>query len=185
MTVSIDLPQQAGTHRTDKSAAASAAAPKNQFLAIDHIAIAVRDLESAVEFFSQVMGFELKCCRTIHGKTTGMLSAEMEHNGIKFVLCQGTEPQSQVLRLIEQFGPGVAHIALRVSDLDKVSQDLTAKGMGFDTRIIGSGGLRQLFSSRSDNTGMSFEFIERNGEDGFREENVNDLFSQLEQSGAY
>jgi methylmalonyl-CoA/ethylmalonyl-CoA epimerase len=185
MTVSTDLPQQAGAHSADQSATASTAAPKKKFLAIDHIAIAVRELESAVEFFSNVMGFELNCRRTIHGKNTGMLSAEMEHNGIKLVLCQGTEPQSQVSLLIEQFGPGVAHIALRVSDLDEVSQDLTDKGMGFDTSIIGGGGLRQLFSSRSDNTGMSFEFIERTGEAGFREENVNDLFSQLEQSGAF
>ncbi len=155
------------------------------FRKIDHIAIAVKDLDEGIEFFGNVLGFKLIQRRVIHGQRTGMASAEMEHNDIKFVLCQGTEPESQVSRLITNFGPGVAHIALAVTDAQAACDKLAQQGMNFDTTVIKGSGLRQVFSSRDFNTGLSFEFIERNGEEQFLEENVNELFLQLEKSGAY
>src|SRR5690348_1361554 len=90
----------------------NAGAPR--YLKIDHIAFAVRDLEEGIRFFTEMLGFELIQRRTITGKKTGMISAELEHGPIKFVLCQGTEPESQVSKLIENYGPGVGHIALAV-----------------------------------------------------------------------
>jgi methylmalonyl-CoA/ethylmalonyl-CoA epimerase len=156
-----------------------------KYQAIDHIAIAVRDLEPAVEYFTNVLGFVLVRRRKVDGAKSGMLSAELEHGPIKFVLCQGTEPESQVSRLIENFGPGIAHIALRVDDVVGSRDVLAGRGQTFDTSIIGKVPLRQVFTSRDLNTGLSFEFIERRGEEGFLDENVNDLFSQLEKSGAY
>lgn len=155
------------------------------FLKIDHIAIAVVNLEDSIKFFTQMLGFSLVCRRTVQGKKTGMVSAEMEHHGLKFVLCQGTEPESQVSRLITDFGPGVAHIALGVDDVDAVAASMRERGMVFDTSVIRGSGLNQIFSSRDRNTGLSFEFIQRTGEQGFLEENVNELFAQLESSGAY
>ncbi|NHZ35810.1 VOC family protein [Massilia rubra] len=168
-----------------KNVAHQLAPAKSKFHKIDHIAIAVRDLEEGIDFFVNVLGFELKRKRTITGQRSGMLSAEIEHNGIKFVLCQGTDPQSQVSRLIDNFGPGVAHIALAVDSAEAASQQMALQGLQFDTSVIHGAGLRQVFSTRDKNSGLSFEFIERNGEEGFLEENVNELFAQLEKSGAY
>jgi 4-hydroxyphenylpyruvate dioxygenase-like putative hemolysin len=51
--------------------------------------------------------------------------------------------------------------------------------------VIRGPGLRQVFSSRDRNSGLSFEFIERTGESGFLEDNVNELFAQLERNDAY
>jgi 4-hydroxyphenylpyruvate dioxygenase-like putative hemolysin len=114
-----------------------------------------------------------------------MISAEMEHKGIKFVLCQGTEPESQVSKLISNYGPGVAHIALEVTDVVGIVDDLSGRGLSFDTSVIQGPGLTQAFSSRCTNSGLSFEFINRNAESGFLESNVQQLFDQLEKSGAY
>jgi 4-hydroxyphenylpyruvate dioxygenase-like putative hemolysin len=152
---------------------------------IDHIAIAVWNLEAAIQLFTQVLGFSLVRRRSIQGEMTGMVSAEMEHNQIKFVLCQGTEPASQVSQLIDNFGPGLAHIALAVDDVESTRRHLSRQGMLFDTTVIKGAGLRQVFSSRDHNSGLSFEFIERTGEEGFLQENVQELFSQLEKKGAY
>jgi methylmalonyl-CoA/ethylmalonyl-CoA epimerase len=152
---------------------------------IDHLALAVRDLDAAVRLFVDVLGFELVARRTITGQRTGMYSAEVVHNDIKFVLCQGTGPESQVSKLIETYGPGVAHIALAVDDTHGVMNELLEKGVQFDTSVISGPGLTQVFTRRDPNSGMSFEFIERNGEEGFLAENINQLFSQLEESGAY
>lgn len=152
---------------------------------IDHIALAVADLEQAIALFQTVMGFRLVRRRRIQGRATGMLSAEMEANGIRFVLCQGTEPDSQVSRLVENFGVGLAHVALEVEDVDATVQTLRDRGLAFDTDVIRGPGLTQAFSSRCANTGMSFELIRREGEDGFLEDNIQALFDQLERAGRY
>lgn len=155
------------------------------FRKIDHIALAVVDLDEAIVLFRDILGFELKQRRHISGKLSGMVSAEMEGNGMKFVLCQGTEPESQVAQLVRNFGPGVAHIAFEVEDVDGTVQALKTRGMGFDTTVIRGPGLEQAFSSRCMNSGMSFEIIHREGEEGFLDSNVQSLFDQLEQSGKY
>lgn len=153
---------------------------------IDHVAIAVRDLESAIAFFSGVLGFQLVQRREIKGARTGMISAEMEVNGIKFVLCQGSDKESQVSRLIDDYGPGVAHIALAVDDVHLAVKELGERGLKFDTSVIEGPGLIQAFSSRCTNSGLSFELIARRAhEDGFLDANVRELFEQLERSGAY
>lgn len=153
-----------------------------KFHRIDHIALAVKDLEEAVHLFRDVMGFDLKRRLHIKGKKSGMISAEMEMNGIRFVLCQGTEPESQVSQLVEHFGVGIAHVALEVDDVEGSVADLKTRGLSFDTNVIAGPGLTQAFSARCENTGMSFEIISRDGEDGFVESNVQELFDQLEKS---
>ena len=152
---------------------------------IDHIAFAVRDLEDAIALFRDILGFTLVRRLHIKGKRTGMISAELEHGGMKFVLCQGTEPESQVSQLIAHHGPGVAHIALEVDDPHATAAELRERGFSFDTTIIEGQGLQQVFSSRCANSGASFEFIHRTSEQGFLEENVQQLFDQLEGSGKY
>ncbi|MYM84895.1 glyoxalase [Duganella sp. FT50W] len=156
-----------------------------RFKKIDHIAIAVSNLDQAITFYSSQLGFTLQRRLNVAGKKTGMISAEMERDGLKFVLCQGTEPESQVSRLVAEFGPGVAHIALEVDEVEVAAKALAQRGLQFDTSVINGGSLKQIFSSRDPNSGMSFEFIERHGEQGFLEENVHELFAQLEKSGAY
>jgi methylmalonyl-CoA/ethylmalonyl-CoA epimerase len=170
---------------TQAAPAPEARAGKASFRRIDHIALAVHDLEEAIALFRDVLGFELKRRLHVKGKTTGMFSAELENNGIKFVLCQGTEPESQVSRLVEQFGVGVAHIALEVDSVDVSVAMLKGNGMTFDTDIIRGAGLTQSFSTRCKNTGLSFEIIHREGEDGFLESNIQNLFDQLERSERY
>jgi methylmalonyl-CoA/ethylmalonyl-CoA epimerase len=147
---------------------------------IDHIALAVPDLEAAIHLFEHVLGFSLRHRRRVQGTTTGMIAAEMRCNGMTFVLCQGTEPASQVSRLVSEHGPGVAHIALAVGDVAACIDDLSKKGMAFDTDVISGPGLQQAFSSRISSVGFSFEFISRSGEEGFLQQNVEQLFDKLE-----
>lgn len=151
---------------------------------IDHIAFAVHDLDAAIELFSAGLGFTLTARRRIQG-STGMITAEMEYNGLKFVLCQGTEPESQVSQLIAHNGPGVAHIAFEVDDVHSTAAELRARGFEFDTTVIEGPGLQQVFSSRCSNSGACFEFIHRTTEEGFLEGNVQELFDQLERAGKY
>lgn len=179
------MDEMSGNAPAEERAREVVEAPAAPYRRIDHIALAVADLEQAIALFQNVLGFELKRRRHIEGAHTGMLSAELEANGIRFVLCQGTEPESQVSRLVRHFGVGLAHVALEVDDVEHSVESLRRKGLSFDTNVIRGPGLTQAFSSRCSNTGMSFEFISRSGEEGFVDANIQDLFRQLEESGKY
>ena len=152
--------------------------------AIDHVAIAVHELEESIKFYTEVLGFELKERRRTEGKQTAMISAVLKAGPVTVVLLQGTTPESQVSRFVEHFGPGVQHLALGVQNLPEMAAELTAAGMEFDTTIISSPGLRQIFSKRDMASGMMFEFIERMGGD-FSDQSVQQLFEQLEKKDAF
>jgi methylmalonyl-CoA/ethylmalonyl-CoA epimerase len=151
---------------------------------IDHIAIAVQDLETSIAFYTDVLGFQLHERRRTEGKVTAMVSAVMKAGPITVVLLQGSSPDSQVSKYVEHYGPGVQHIAIGVEDLPAMAEDLKASGLEFDTNVISSPGLRQIFSARDPGSGMMYEFIERMGGD-FSDESVKSLFEQLEQKDAF
>ena len=151
---------------------------------IDHIAIAVKDLEASISFYENVLGFQLQERRRTEGKATAMISAVMKAGPVTVVLLEGTSPESQVTRYVEHYGPGVQHIAFGVEDLPALAEELKAAGLEFDTDVIASPGLRQIFSARDPGSGMMYEFIERMGGD-FSDESVQSLFEQLEKKGTF
>lgn len=151
---------------------------------VDHIAIAVHDLEESIELYSKVLGFQLHERRRTEGRVTAMVSAVMKAGEVTVVLLQGTSPESQVSKFIEHYGPGVQHIAISVEDLPKMVEDLKGAGLEFDTNVISSPGLRQIFTHRDKGSGMMFEFIERLGGD-FSDESVKNLFEQLEAKDSF
>jgi methylmalonyl-CoA/ethylmalonyl-CoA epimerase len=152
---------------------------------VDHVAIAVRDLEASVAFY-RLLGFQQAEQRGTQGKSTGMLSAVLTAGAITLVLVQGTGPDSQVNRYIDNYGPGVQHIAIEVRDVATLRKELGDAGMEFGTSLIEGSGIRQVFTVRDRGSGMMYEFIERQTNDGhFTDESVKELFEQLERNDAY
>jgi methylmalonyl-CoA epimerase len=151
---------------------------------IDHIAIAVNDLEASIAFYSKVLGFQLTERRRTEGRVTAMISAVMKAGPVTVVLLEGTSPESQVSKYVEHYGPGVQHIAFAVENLPALAEELKGAGLEFDTRIIESPGLRQIFSQRDPGSGMMYELIERMGGD-FSDESVQNLFEQLEEKDSF
>jgi methylmalonyl-CoA epimerase len=152
---------------------------------IDHVAIAVRDLEQAIAYYGDVLGFELKERRQISGRISGMDSAVMEAGGVKFVLVQGDSPESNVSRYIEAYGPGVQHVAIEVPDAPEAFADLQARGVELLTGIINGPGLDQIFTKREPNSGMQLEIIARAENEGFDPRNVQQLFEAMERENVF
>ncbi|HEV3457114.1 MAG TPA: VOC family protein [Thermoanaerobaculia bacterium] len=151
---------------------------------IDHIAIAVRNLEQSITFFCNVLGFELHERRKTEGKATAMISAVLKAGPITVVLLEGTSPESQVTKFVDHYGPGVQHIAIGVKDLPQAAEELRRAGLAFDTTVIESPGLRQIFTRRDSGSGLMIEFIERMGGD-FSDQSVQQLFQQLEAKDSF
>jgi methylmalonyl-CoA epimerase len=151
---------------------------------IDHLGIAVRDLEESLRFFTQVLGFCLVQRRETVGKRTGMISAELKAGPISVVLLQGTSPDSQVSAFIDHYGPGVQHVAIAVDNIEASVEHLRNNGLCFDTSIVGDDNLKQIFSSRDAKSGLMIELIQRTTS-GFADKNVSKLFEELESHGSF
>jgi len=152
---------------------------------IDHVAIAVPDLEASIAFYEK-LGFTQVTRRRTAGCATEMVSAVLHAGAILIVLVQGTAPGSQVNRYLDSYGPGVQHIAIEVRNVEKLMHELRDVGVEFNTTLIQGCGIRQAFTARDRGSGMMYEFIERQTNDGdFTDESVQDLFEQLERNDAY
>lgn len=152
---------------------------------IDHLAIAVEDLNKAISYYADHMGFKLNTIRNTQGKYSGMRSAVMFNGEFSVVLLASLTEGSQIDLYLKSYGPGVQHVAFCVDDLDSVYTKMKANGVVFSTGIINGQGLRQVFTKRDPNTGMMHEVIERTNQHDFDEDSVNQLFEQLEANDNY
>ncbi|PCK05307.1 MAG: glyoxalase [Alteromonadaceae bacterium] len=153
---------------------------------IDHIAIAVKNLEQALFLYEGLFGFTVVKRREIKGVFSGMKSAELDAGGFSVVLLEGTDPESQISRYIDEYGPGVQHVAIEVDDVESLTGTLSESGVKFSTNIIRGDGLTQRFTQRDENSGMMIEFIQRSSSDkGFDPASIQKLFEQLEADEAY
>lgn len=152
---------------------------------IDHAAIAVRDLDAAIETFTKKYGFRVMDRRPVTGSMSGMEVAAIEAGDLTLVLVMGTDPQSNVTRYIEHYGPGVQHLALLVDGLSDVHADLKERHANLLTEIVNAPGLRQAFTRRDSNTGMQFEFLERSNINEFEEDNIRKLYDAMDNEDVY
>lgn len=147
---------------------------------IDHLAVAVPNLDASVTWMKDVLGFRLVEKRETQGRHSGMKSAVMRLGAATIVLTEGIGKNSQTTQFVENFGAGVQHVAFRVNDLGQAIEALQSTGLQFCSPRLDSDGLSQIFSHRDESTGLMVELIERRQYDGFREENVQRLFDSLE-----
>ena len=89
---------------------------------VDHIGIAVKNLDEAVNFYETAIGL----------KAVGFETVEEQKVKVAFLPCgdselellESTEPDGPIARFIEKNGPGIQHIAIRVDDIDKALEEL-------------------------------------------------------------
>jgi len=153
-------------------------------LGIDHVAIAVSDIEASIAWYTSALGFSLIERSEVSGVHSGMVYAIIISGASTIVLIQGTSPESQVTQFIAAKGEGIHHIALAVSDLDKTIDRVTAAGNIPDTPVVSDTGIRQAFLQRNPETGIRIELIERLGA-SFSKKNVGELFRVFEENDLY
>lgn len=148
-------------------------------IGIDHVAIAIEDIETSIARYSAALGFTLIERSEVSGDFSGMLYAVMRCGSATVVLVQGTSAASQVSKFLQANGSGMHHIAFAVSDLDAAIHKATQAGVAADTPVVSDEGIRQTFLQRDGATGVRIELIERHGA-AFSERNVLQLFKALE-----
>lgn len=96
---------------------------------IDHVAIVVRDLESALTFYRDMLG--IVPSRVLEFPQEGVRIAFLPLGGTggsEIELLEPSIPEGSVARFLEQRGGGLHHICLEVPDIDRALDELRAAG---------------------------------------------------------
>jgi methylmalonyl-CoA/ethylmalonyl-CoA epimerase len=132
------------------------------FTAIDHVGVAVRDLDAAIAFYRDTYGMSL-----LHEETNedqGVREAMMGvgASGSCIQLLAPISPESTIAKFLDRSGPGIQQIAYRVEDLDAVSATLRERGMRllFDAPRRGTAESRMNFIHPKDAGGILVELVE-------------------------
>jgi methylmalonyl-CoA/ethylmalonyl-CoA epimerase len=132
------------------------------FTAIDHVGVAVRDLDAAIAFYRDTYGMSL-----LHEETNedqGVREAMMGvgASGSCIQLLAPISPESTIAKFLDRSGPGIQQIAYRVEDLDAVSATLRERGMRllFDAPRRGTADSRTNFIHPKDAGGVLVELVE-------------------------
>ena len=132
------------------------------FTAIDHVGVAVNDLDAAIAFYHDTYGMTL-----IHqekNQEQGVHEAMMGvgDSGSCIQLLAPLTPESTIAKFLDRSGPGIQQIAYRVVDLDEVSATLQQRGMRllFDAPRRGTSDSRVNFIHPKDAGGILVELVE-------------------------
>jgi methylmalonyl-CoA epimerase len=94
---------------------------------LDHVGIAVGDLDEAIAFYCDALGLKLGANEEV--KAQHVRAHFIQTDGASLELLEATTDDSPVARFLSKRGPGLHHITLRVGDLRKVLARLKAKGV--------------------------------------------------------
>lgn len=146
----------------DAGAQSLADAMGDLFVAIDHVGIAVPDLDEAMAFYARAFGM-----RVVHEETNaeqGVREAMVAvgDSGSCIQLLAPTGPESTIAKFLDRSGPGLQQLAYRVSDVEAVSAILRERGL----RLLyaeprrGTAGSRINFIHPKDAGGVLVELVE-------------------------
>ncbi len=136
--------------------------PKHLIIAIDHVGIAVPDLDEALEFYASTFGLH-----SIHEEVNedqGVREAMLAvgDSGSCIQLLAPLNEDSTIAKFIARNGQGIQQLAYRVSDIDEVSATLRERGVRllYPEPKRGTSNSRVNFVHPKDAGGVLIELVE-------------------------
>jgi methylmalonyl-CoA/ethylmalonyl-CoA epimerase len=94
---------------------------------VDHVAIAVRNLDEGLKTYENLLGIKPSHIEEVPDQ--GIKAAVIVVGDVEIELIEPTNPDSGVAKFLEKKGEGIHHICLEVDDIDKELESLAAKGI--------------------------------------------------------
>lgn len=128
---------------------------------IDHIGIAVKDLDAALKFYQESLGIELAGVEVVEEQKVRVAFLPIGDTEIE--LLESTEADGPIARHIEKRGEGVQHLAVRVENIEEAIADMKEKGVRMidETPRYGAGGARIAFCHPKSTGSVLIELTER------------------------
>lgn len=137
----------------------------NLILGIDHVGIAVPDLDAAIAFYTDVLGLveRHREVNTEQGVVEAMLTASSAPEGAtQLQILAPLTAESTIGRFLDRSGPGLQQLAYRVADVEQVAGILHGKGLRllYDTARRGTDGTLINFIHPKDTGGVLVELVQ-------------------------
>jgi methylmalonyl-CoA epimerase len=124
---------------------------------IDHLGIAVQDVEQTLTFFRDVLGLHVDAPEEVASQRVRAHFLHMGPSSLE--LLEATAFDSPIAKFVEKRGPGMHHVALRVEDIDAALAYLAGRGVRLIDTVArpGAEGARVAFIHPSATHGVLVE----------------------------
>lgn len=136
--------------------------PAELITAVDHVGIAVPDLDEAIAFYRERFGFELVHEEVNEGQGVREAMIAVGDSGVCLQLLAPLSPDSAIGKFLDRSGPGLQQLAYRVTDVEAAMEAVRAQGMRvlYDEPRRGTAGSRINFVHPKDAGGVLVELVE-------------------------
>jgi methylmalonyl-CoA/ethylmalonyl-CoA epimerase len=138
------------------------AVPEHLFTAIDHVGIAVHDLDEAIAFYETTFGMHVVHEETNEEQGVREAMVAVGDSGSCLQLLAPLTPESTIAKFLDRSGPGLQQLAYRVRDVEAVSAVLRERGVRllYDAPRRGTSDSRINFVHPKDAGGVLVELVE-------------------------
>ena len=111
---------------------------------IDHIAIAVNDVEASAKIYQKALGIDKIEFETVESEGVKVAILPMENGRIELI--QPTNDESPIKKFLDKKGPGLHHMALETDNIDGEVERMEGCGVQFLGKVRpGSAGTKVTF----------------------------------------
>ncbi|EWG10730.1 methylmalonyl-CoA epimerase [Cytobacillus firmus] len=130
---------------------------------VDHIGIAVRSIDEALPFYTEMLKLEFLGLEKVDSQ--GVKVAFIKAGETKLELLEPTSEESPIAKFIEKRGEGLHHVALGVDSIQERINDMKEQGIRMlqDEPKVGAGGAHVAFMHPKSTGGILYEFCEKKG----------------------
>jgi len=132
-----------------------------KILGIEHVAIAVNDLDQPADVFGNLLGINNSSTEEVRDQK--VITDIFDTGAGKVELLKATSDDSPITKFLEKRGPGVHHVAFRVDNLALALEELSAAGVNLiDTEPrIGAEGMLIAFLHPKSTSGVLVELCQK------------------------
>lgn len=128
---------------------------------LDHIGIAVKNLDETLKFYTEVLGLELHGTEIVEEQKVKVAFLPVGDTEVE--LLESTSEDGPIAKFIEKNGEGIQHMAFKVDNIEEAIEELKAKGMMMidEKPRYGAGGARIAFMHPKSTYRVLVELSER------------------------
>jgi methylmalonyl-CoA/ethylmalonyl-CoA epimerase len=144
--------------------------PEHLFTAIDHVGIAVPDLDKAIAFYRDTFGMRLAHEEVNEEQGVREAMIAVGDSGSCIQLLAPLDEESTIAKFLDRSGPGMQQMAYRVTDVEQVSAILRERGVRllYDAPRRGTSDSRINFIHPKDAGGVLVELVEPSADEAER-----------------
>ncbi|WP_019228423.1 MULTISPECIES: methylmalonyl-CoA epimerase [Sedimentibacter] len=129
---------------------------------VDHIGVAVKNLDEALSFYENILGLKAAGKEVVEEQKVTVAFLPVGDSEVE--LLESTQEDGPIAKFIEKNGEGVQHIAYKVDNIEEAIAEMKEKGIRMidEKPRYGAGGARIAFCHPKSTFGVLIELTERN-----------------------